>query len=121
MKSNDIKLGIFKVMCIAAKSHGQAFGTQVMVMQNLMAYEHLPEAMAELVAVLVKEFDYAHLGEELLREIAGKTFTGGTDTKAQKPFPRFLIKLSELCPRLVLKQMVVLQKHLDSDVSPVPR
>ena len=52
----------------------------------------------------------------LYRDIASKDFTGGTDAKAQRPFPRFLVKLSELCPRLVHKQMVLLQKHLDSDV-----
>lgn len=50
------------------------------------------------------------------REIASKNFPGGADTKAQRPFPRFLVKLSELCPRLVHKQMVVLQTHLDSEV-----
>lgn len=49
-------------------------------------------------------------------EIADKNFSGGTDAKSQKPFPRFLIKLSELMPRLIHKQMVVLQKHLDSEV-----
>lgn len=48
-------------------------------------------------------------------------FIGGIESKTQKPFPRFLVKLSELCPRLVHKQMVVLQKHLDSDVSQTTR
>jgi hypothetical protein len=50
------------------------------------------------------------------REIASKSFAGGADTKSQRPFPRFLVKLSELCPRLVHKQMVVLQQHLESEV-----
>lgn len=53
----------------------------------------------------------------IYREVASKTFAGGVETKSQRPFPRFLVKLSELCPRLVHKQMVVLQKHLDSEVS----
>lgn len=52
-------------------------------------------------------------------EIADKSFSGGTDAKSQKPFPRFLIKLSELMPRLIHKQMVVLQRHLDSEVCSV--
>lgn len=67
MKNNDIRMAIYKVFCLAAKNHGQAFSIQVLIMQNLTAYEHLPEPMAELVTILVKEFDYAHLGEELLR------------------------------------------------------
>lgn len=37
------------------------------IMQNLQYTEHLSEPMAELVALLAKEFDYSQLGEEVLR------------------------------------------------------
>jgi hypothetical protein len=50
------------------------------------------------------------------REIAGKTFQDKADAKISKSFSKFLIKLAELCPRLVLKQIALLQKHLDSEV-----
>ena len=108
---------------------------KVMIDLNIPAHDHLAEPMAELVAVLAKEFDYARLGEEVLRTVGAKdlagitrpppgakqTGTGGTeakfqqDAKLQKPYPRFLIKLSELMPRMVHKQMVTLQRQLDSD------
>lgn len=26
MKTQDIKMGIYKIICVAAKNHGQAFG-----------------------------------------------------------------------------------------------
>lgn len=67
MKSGTIKLSIYKIFCIAAKNHGQAFNAQVSIMQNLTYFEHLSEPMAELVALLAKEFDYSQLGEEVLR------------------------------------------------------
>lgn len=85
-------------------------------MQNLQYAEHLADPMAELVALMAKEFDYAQLGEEILREISGKTSYEKIDTKGPKSFSKFLVRLAELSPRLVLKQISLLQKHLDSEV-----
>lgn len=67
MKTSEIKLGIYKIICVAAKNHGQAFGVQMTIMQNLQYAEHLSEPMAELVTILNKEFDYSQLGEDVLR------------------------------------------------------
>lgn len=79
-------MGIYKVICTAAKNHGQNFSTssiflptcgitnqiinpdaQMTIMQNLQYTEHLSEPMAELVTILAKEFDYSQLGEDVLR------------------------------------------------------
>lgn len=87
MKIADIKLGVYKVISIAAKNHGQAFsqslaspsflrpwtdaamalGAQMTIMQNLQYTEHLSEPMADLVNILAKDFDYSQLGEDVLR------------------------------------------------------
>lgn len=107
------------------------------IMQNLQYTEHLSEPMAELVTILAKEFDYSQLGEEVLRcvfpalpsrsdtpltsecrEIADKQFNA-QDTKGPRSFSKFLIRLAEVSPRLVLKQIALLQKHLDSEVRPL--
>ena len=86
MKVSDIKMGVYKVICIAAKNHGQAFSlsssppasrttdvqcvdAQMSIMQNLQYTEHLSEPMADLVMILAKEFDYSQLGEEILRSV----------------------------------------------------
>lgn len=50
------------------------------------------------------------------REIADKQFNA-QDTKGPRSFSKFLIRLAEVSPRLVLKQIALLQKHLDSEVS----
>lgn len=42
-------------------------GAQTSIMQNLTYFEHLSEPMAELLAILEKEFDYTQLTEEVLR------------------------------------------------------
>ncbi|GAA5989443.1 hypothetical protein JCM10908_000476 [Rhodotorula pacifica] len=118
LKVAEIKQGIFRVLCLAAKGHGQAFNVQMTIMQNLQYTEHLAEPMAELVTVFAKEFDNDMLGEKVLGEIADRQFNA-QDTKGPRSFSKFLIRLAETSPRLVLKQIVLLQKHLDSESYPM--
>ena len=117
LKNNEIKLGIYKVLCLAVKFHGHAFGAQTSIIQNLTYFEHLSEPMAELLAILEKEFDYAQLGEEVLRDVAARSFSH-SDAKGPRVFSKFLIRFAELSPRVVQKQMPLLLAHLDSEVSP---
>ncbi|GAA5928884.1 condensin subunit YCS4 [Sporobolomyces koalae] len=118
LKIVPIKAGIFRVLCLAAKNHGQSFNVQMTIMQNLQYNEHLSEPMAELVTVYSKEFDNDILGEKVLGEIADRNFSS-QDTKGPRSFSKFLIRLCEISPRLVLKQIVLLQKHLDSESYPM--
>ncbi len=48
-------------------------------------------------------------------EISTKHFVA-QDAKGPRSIGRFLVKLAELSPRLVLKQMSLLQAHLDCEV-----
>ena len=115
MKSQDIRLGVYKVVCLAVKNHGHTLNAQITIMQSLQYYEHLSEPMAECLTILAKEFDHSQLSDEILREISGKTFNA-QDTKGPRAFSKFLVKLTELAPRLVLKQISLLLTHLDSEV-----
>ncbi|KAF9233399.1 non-SMC mitotic condensation complex subunit 1-domain-containing protein [Melanogaster broomeanus] len=118
MKDAAVKGNVYKVICIAVKNHGHALAAQISIMQCLQYYEHLSEPMAELLSFLAKDFDHAQLGDEILREIAGKTFSA-QDTKGPRAFSRFLVKFSEESPRLVLKQISILLGHLDSESYPM--
>jgi hypothetical protein len=51
-----------------------------------------------------------------VRDLSGKEFNNN-DSKGPKSVAAFIVKLSELAPRLVLKQMTLLVKLLDSEVS----
>ena len=53
------------------------------------------------------------------RDISNKEFNNN-DTKGPKSVSAFIIKLSELDPRLVIKQMMLLVKQLDSEVCRLP-
>lgn len=72
--------------------------------------------MAEFLHILSEQYDYPQLAEEVLREISNKEFNPN-DTKGPKSVSTFIAKLSELVPRLVIKQMTILAKQLDSEVS----
>jgi condensin complex subunit 1 len=116
LKNQEIKMGIYKVICLAVKFHSHAFGAQTSIIQNLTYFEHLAEYMAELLSILEKEFDFNQLGEEILRDVASKSFAHN-DQKGPKVFSRFLVRFAELSPAVVQKQMALLLSHLDSEVS----
>lgn len=52
------------------------------------------------------------------REVSNKEFNSN-DMRGPKSVSSFIIKLSELAPRLVIKQMTLLVKQLDSEVSTI--
>ncbi|KAI0628114.1 non-SMC mitotic condensation complex subunit 1-domain-containing protein [Trametes polyzona] len=118
MKSADIRRGVYKAICLAVKHQGHALAAQISIMQSLQYYEHLSEPMAECLNILARDFDHPQLGDDILREIAGKTFSA-QDTKGPRAFSRFLIRYAELAPRLVLRQLSLLLAHLDSESYPM--
>ncbi|KAI0157146.1 condensin component [Hypoxylon sp. FL1284] len=114
VKNTAIKMHGFKVLCIAVKHHGHGYAAQISIVQNLTYFEHLSEPMAEFLHILAEQYDYPQLTDEILREISNKEFNTN-DTKGPKSVSSFIVKLSELVPRLVIKQMTMLAKQLDSE------
>lgn len=89
-------------------------GAQTSIIQSLSYFEHLSEPMAEFLNILSEQYDYPQLAEEVLRELSNKEFNGN-DTKGPKSVSTFITKLSELAPRQVIKQVMLLAKLLDSE------
>lgn len=115
MKSIDIRLPVYRVICLAVKFHGHSFAAQASIMQGLQFFEHLAEPMAELVSKLATEFDHAQLGDGLVKEIASKNFSA-QDSKGPRVFSKFLVKYTEEAPKSVLKQLSLLKGQFDSEV-----
>lgn len=88
---------------------------QISIVQNLTYFEHLSEPMAEFLHILAEQYDYPQLSGEILTELSNKEFNSN-DTKGPKSVSAFMVKLSELAPRLVIKQMTIIAKQLDSEV-----
>ena len=91
-------------------------GAQTSIVQNLTYFEHLSEPMAEFLQILFEQYDYPQLVDEILRELSNKEFNSN-DTKGPKSVSTFIITLSEKLPRLVMKQMTLVVKLLESEVS----
>ncbi|PHH78373.1 hypothetical protein CDD80_6996 [Ophiocordyceps camponoti-rufipedis] len=114
VKAVTIRMHCFKVLCVAVKHHGHGYAAQINVVQNLTYFEHLAEPMAEFLHILAETYDYPQLADEVLRELGNKEFNSN-DTRGPKSVSAFVTKLSELAPRLVIKQMTMLAKQLDSE------
>ncbi|CAG8517034.1 9868_t:CDS:10 [Cetraspora pellucida] len=98
IKDPAIKRVVYQILSTCVKDHNHAFGAQTSIIQNLQYYEHLSEPMAEFLDVLAKQCDHTQIAEEILM---------------------FLVKLSELVPKVVMKQIGLLVKHLDSECPPM--
>ncbi|CAL3969762.1 unnamed protein product [Diplocarpon coronariae] len=114
VKNTAIRMHTFKVLCIAVKHHGHGYAAQISIVQNLTYFEHLAEPMAEFLHILSEQYDFPQLADEVLRELSSKEFNSN-DTRGPKSVSTFIVKLSELAPRLVIKQMTLLAKQLDSE------
>ncbi|EXJ95709.1 condensin complex subunit 1 [Capronia coronata CBS 617.96] len=114
VKITAVRMFCFKVLCVAVKHHGHALGAQTSIVQNLTYFEHLSEPMAEFLHILSEQYDHHQLSVDILRELAAKEFSQ-SDTKGPKSVSSFIVKLSELEPRLVIKEMGMLAKFLDSE------
>ncbi|RUS21746.1 hypothetical protein BC937DRAFT_91534 [Endogone sp. FLAS-F59071] len=119
-KAGDIKTRVFKVLGICITQYNQAFAAQTTIIQDLQYWEHSADMMAEFLFTLAENHDYTQLTDEILREIASKEFKDTTtkevkDTPNPKTFAAFLVKLSELLPKSVLKNMGLLIGLLDSE------
>ncbi|KAL2163767.1 hypothetical protein VTH06DRAFT_5826 [Thermothelomyces fergusii] len=114
VKSTSIRMHAFKVLCIAVKHHGHGYAAQISIVQNLTYFEHLSEPMAEFLHILAEQYDYPQLADEILRELSNKEFNSN-DTRGPKSVSAFMVRLSELAPRLVIKQVTLLAKQLDSE------
>ena len=93
-------------------------------MQDLQYWEHSAEPMAELLKYLVEKQDYTQLADEILREISNKEFKDVSskevkDSPNAKTFAAFLIKLTDLSPKTVLKNLGLLIHQLGSEVKKI--
>lgn len=89
-------------------------------MLNLKSYDHLSDLLANFLHVLVTKYEDVTLIEDVLQEIGrldfniNETEVAGSKSTVPKSFARFLVRLSEVLPKEMLKQMAVLSSHFDA-------
>ncbi|KAF9117197.1 Condensin complex subunit [Mortierella sp. AM989] len=116
VKISALKQRVYKVLCICIKRHNHEFGARTTILQNLQYWEHTPEPMAELLEMLINDYDYSQLADSILRDVSSREFDEAIkDASVPRAFSKFLVKLSEVAPKVVLKQMGLLIEHLDGE------
>ena len=113
IKVPRLKSLVISVISASVKKHGQALSAQNALMTNLTYFAHLPSFIAELLTVLSNDYDYPRLLEDILKEISNRVFNP-KDATGPKSIAAFLVKLSELSPLNMLKQMSSLIKLLNN-------
>ncbi|AJV66013.1 BMC_2a_G0038990.mRNA.1.CDS.1 [Saccharomyces cerevisiae] len=103
-KVSSLKMFIQRILVMCVKNHGQSSSIQSSLMTNLTYFLHLSVFNAELLKLLNDEYNYPQLTEDILKEISTRVFNA-KDTTGPKAISNFLIKLSELSPGIMLRQM----------------
>ncbi|KAG0090671.1 Condensin complex subunit [Podila epicladia] len=116
IKVSALKQRVYHVLCLCIKNHNHEFGARTTIIQNLQYWEHTPEPMAELLEMLITIYDFQQLADSVLREVSTKEFEESIkDITVPKAYSKFLVRFSELAPKVVLKQMGLLIDHLDGE------
>ncbi|ORX60492.1 hypothetical protein DM01DRAFT_1300277 [Hesseltinella vesiculosa] len=120
LKYVEMKNSIFQILGICIKRYDHQMAAQTTVMQTLQYWEHSAEPMADLLHFLVDKHDYAQLTDEILRQISNLEFKDVAakelkDTANPKTFSAFLLHLTDLAPRSILKNLGLLIHLLDSE------
>ncbi|KAG7860482.1 hypothetical protein KL939_001968 [Ogataea angusta] len=109
-----VKMHAFKAICMAIKFHGQASHVQNAILQHLTYFQHSSTVMAELLDTLSKHYDHHQLTDEILKEVSGRQFNEN-DTSGPKAISTFIVKLSELSPKVVMRQISLVAQLLDNN------
>jgi len=115
-RSKSLKRSIFLLVAILVKKYNQALSATTSIIHLLMKHEHLPGPVAELLEVLVKEYDNQQIVGDFLREIGQLNPSESRDTSGIKSISQFLAELTQRLPKLILPNISVLLTHLDGEV-----
>lgn len=113
IKVSSLKFLIQKIIAMSVKLQNQGSNAQNAIMTNLTYFLHLSNFNAELLKLLNDEYNYPQLTEETLTEISTRVFNS-KDTTGPKAISNFLIKLSELSPQIMLRQMSLVVRLLNN-------
>ncbi|KAJ1656402.1 condensin complex non-SMC subunit Cnd1 [Dispira simplex] len=115
VKQGDLKRHIFRCLGYCVQHYNHTFAAKTTILQYLQHYDHLSDTMAEFLVACYKQYDAVQLVDEVLRDVAHKDFKNADAKEGPKSFGQFLVYLSELSPKAIMKQMGLLVRLLDCE------
>ncbi|KAG8918153.1 Condensin complex subunit [Tulasnella sp. 418] len=133
MKSQEVKLGVCKVLCLSVKNHGHVFGQYprhslgahddpIDFLQvhryprcNAFNISSTLRSLAEILTISI-EYDHTQLTEEIMCEISAKNLNY-QDTKGPESFS--IPSQISGSPKITMKQMSLLLQQIDSESYPM--
>lgn len=112
-KVSALKIFVMKTIATMVKHHGQGSSVHNSIMNNLTYFLHLSNFNAELLHMLDHEYNHTQLIEDILKDIVLRSFSA-KDTTGPKIIANFFIKLSELSPTVMLRQMSLIIRLLNN-------
>lgn len=111
---------VYDILGVCVKRYNHGFGAKTTILLNLKSYDHLSDILANFLHTLVTKYDETGLLEDVLQEIGKLDFNinegevAGAKSTMPKSFARFLVRVAEIMPKEMLKQMAVLSSHFDA-------
>ncbi|KAJ1969791.1 condensin complex non-SMC subunit Cnd1 [Dispira parvispora] len=115
VKQGDLKKHIFRCLGYCVQHYNHTFAAKTTILQYLQHYDHLSDTMAEFLVACYEQYDAVQLVDEVLRDVAHKDFKNADAKEGPKSFGQFLVYLSELSPKAIMKQMGLLVRLLDCE------
>ncbi|XBW34851.1 hypothetical protein QEN19_000418 [Hanseniaspora menglaensis] len=112
-KSNLWKESLQKIFCLLVKLQNEKHDVLSMVTNNISYFSFSINFFAEFLKQLYDEYDYPQFTEDVLRTISEKEFNA-KDVAGPKNVALFLVKLSELAPQAMMKQIQLVTRLLNN-------
>lgn len=114
MKRLQIRSLIFKILAVSVQLHNHHAIIRHLVTQLLQYFHHLAPYLAELLVLIANTYNYPKLTEDVLLEIGNSNFDAA-DTNGPKQVAELLVTLSQMAPRLVLRQLAAVSQLLENN------
>lgn len=111
---------VYDVLALCVKRYNHGFSAKTTILLNLKSYDHLSDILANFLHALVTKYQDISLLDDVLLEVGKLEFNinesevAGSKSTMPKSFARFLVRIAEILPKEMLKQMAVLSAHFDA-------
>jgi condensin complex subunit 1 len=115
LKNTTLKITISDIFCHCAVKYESSLKVLFSHLQDFLREDHLAEFVAEIIDSSIVNYESKIILENITKFVGSRTYSDKDQDKLAKATANFLIKLSELQPGEVIKQMVNLTELLDSE------